>query len=395
MNNKFFTFIKNEFKLWFMLLRLAIYKMLSFIFRPYLRRKRYWILLERGNDAQDNAWHLFKYIRATHPEVNALFSTHKSSPDYRTNLKGYEKDVIEYNSFWYYMLLYNCKVMLSSHTHTYVNNIWGNIKGGWLDISGKKVFLQHGIIHNDINIFVYPHLSIDLVCSGSHNEFELLKSVFKYPDSHLCYTGLARFDNLHDCETKKQVLIMPTWRSCYSRLTPDQFKETDFYKEYKRILTNSSLLHTLEENDYNLVFYNHYEFQKFNSLFAPFCGGRVRLAFFGELNVQQLLKESRLLVTDFSSIYYDFLYMRKPIIFFLLNQEEFRANQYGKDYDNPNDFGYVVEKSDGVVEQIINHLNNNCTIDDKYLEFSKMIFPLYDRHNCERIYNRVRELIDN
>ena len=87
--------------------------------------------------------------------------------------------------------------------------------------------------------------------------------------------------------------------------------------------------------------------------------------------------------------------MRKPIIFFLLNQEEFRANQYGKDYDNPNDFGYVVEKSDGVVEQIINHLNNNCTIDDKYLEFSKMIFPLYDRHNCERIYNRVRELIDN
>ena len=198
MINKVFNYIKHKIKLWFMLLRLAIYKMLSFLFRPFLKKKCYWILLERGNDAQDNAWHLFKYIRATHPEVNTLFSIHKSSPDYRTNLKGYEKDVIEYNSLWYYILLYNCQVMLSSHAHTYVNNIWGNIKGSCLDISGKKVILHHGVCHNDNIIYTFPNLCVDINFCGASNEFELFKSVFKYPDSHLCYAGLARFDNLHD-----------------------------------------------------------------------------------------------------------------------------------------------------------------------------------------------------
>jgi CDP-glycerol glycerophosphotransferase (TagB/SpsB family) len=394
MIRKIVSYVNNKVSLWMQLLRIFVFKILSFIYIPFLKKNKYWLFLERGNDAQDNAWHMFKYVINNHPEINALYAIHKDSKDYRSNLQGYESNVIEYDSFRYYMLLYNCQVMLSSHAHTYVQRVWGNIVGGCLDIKGKKVLLQHGIVHNHMTAFIYPRLHIDLMMCGAKNEYNLNRKIFGYPESCLCYAGLARFDNLHEYQTKKQVLIMPTWRSRYSRLTAGQFKETDFYREYKNILTNPSLIKSLEEKDYNLVFYNHYEFQKFNSLFRPFCTGRVQLKFFGEQSVQQLLKESCLLVTDFSSIYYDFLYMRKPIIFFLLNQEEFRANQYGKDYDNPNDFGDVVEESDYVVQQIIKNLNNNCEINARCLQFSKTIFPLYDQCNCMRIYNRVQELIN-
>lgn len=33
--------------------------------------------------------------------------------------------------------------------------------------------------------------------------------------------------------------------------------------------------------------------------------------------------------------------MKKPIIFFLPDQEEFGEQQYGKDFDDPADFGIV------------------------------------------------------
>ena len=32
-----------------------------------------WIIAERGNDAGDNGYHLFKYIRKHHPELNIKY----------------------------------------------------------------------------------------------------------------------------------------------------------------------------------------------------------------------------------------------------------------------------------------------------------------------------------
>ena len=365
---------------------------MSFLFAPVLRKRNYWVLLERGNDAQDNAWHLFRYLVDKQPDVNAVYAIRKTSPDYQSNLAGYEGRTIEYGSLWYYLVLYNCRVLLSTHAHTYLPHLWSNVKGGIWDIMGKKIHLHHGVVHRNNSVYMFPNLDVDLNLCGAVNEYILFKTVFKYPDSHLNYTGMARFDNLHDCQTKRQVLIMPTWRAKYVNYTKEQFKNTDFFKSYKYILSNHSLVSTLEKNDYELVFYNHYEFQKYNELFEPFCKGRVHLRSFGEQKVQELLKESRLLVTDYSSIYYDFLYMRKPIVFFLLHQADFNSSQYGERFDDPKMFGDVAEQVEDTVSFIVKHVNNDCTIEDQYLAYADEIFPLYDKLNCERIYRSVSDL---
>ncbi len=393
MIKKIFLFALRQIQIWFRLLRLTSLKILSLVFRPFLRKREYWLLLERGFDAQDNAWHMFKFLREQHPEINSVYAIHKDSLDFQSNLSGYENNVIEYNSIWYYIVLYNCKVMISTHVHTYIYKTWSVVKGGVLDIKGKKVTLHHGICHNQNNLYKYPNLDVDLNFCGAKNEYELFKSVFGYPDSCLCYAGMARFDNLHNNQLKRQVLVMPTWRVRYTGMTKKEFEATDFFTAYKSILTDDILLKSLEDYDYNLIFYNHFEFQKFNSSFSSFCNGRVQLKYFGEQSVQHLLKESKLLVTDYSSVYYDFLYMRKPIVFFLLNQMVFRASQYGKDYDDPRDFGDVVESSEEVVTEIISHLKNDCILDKRFLDYSKSVFPLFDQHNRERIYQRIADLI--
>lgn len=350
--------------------------------------------MERGFDAQDNAWHFFKYLKNSHPEVDARFAIVRSSPDYATNLSPYKSDILEYGSLKYFIELFNAKYLISTHLQTYVyyNSIYQWFSHSIFEIKAKKVFLQHGIIHNFHPTFEYPKLDINLFIAGANNEYQLLTTLFKYPKDIAKYTGLARFDNLFNCNPRRQVLIMPTWRAKYAGYNKKDFENTDFFVSYKEILTDKKLIETLRQLDYEILFYNHYEFQKFNESFEPLCKDRVRLIKFGEKKVQELLKDASLLVTDYSSVYYDFFYMKKPIIFFKLNKEEFESSQYGIDYDNPSDFGHVSYTARATIELITTILKNDCLFEDKFNSHHSKVFTLYDPKNCERTYNAIVRL---
>lgn len=382
-------------------IRSQLYKILiiilcciSFPFRFILNKKNIWLILERGYDAQDNAWHFFKYIKKYHPEINVYFAIVKSSPDYHTNLSAYKADIVEYGSIKYFILLFCSSYVISTHlqTYAYFKSIYSWLSHSIFDTKAKKVFLQHGIIHNFFPSFEYPKLSIHLFISGAYNEYSLFTSLFRYPDSIVKYTGLARFDNLFNYNKKKQVLIMPTWRSKYAGYTSSEFAKTDFYIAYKQILTDTRLHTALYNSGYELIFYNHYEFQKFNSLFERLCSERVTLIRFGEKKVQDLLKDASLLVTDYSSVYYDFFYMKKPVLFFKLNKTEFEASQYGVDYDNPHDFGYVTLTSTATINKIIDLIECECKFEPRFINWHNSIFPIYDNNNCQRIYDSIIKL---
>ena len=113
---------------------------------------------------------------------------------------------------------------------------------------------------------------------------------------------------------------------------------------------------------------------------------------FGQMTVQDMMKESAALVTDYSSVYYDFIYMAKPILFFQLNKAEFLKNQYGVDYDNVEDFGYVTYDTEATIIQILDMLEKDCIMQDKYREHMKKVYPLHDNKNRQRIYEEILKL---
>lgn len=377
------------------LTRVQTFHIIAVLARPIMKHKHYWILLERGVDAQDNAWHLLRYIRKEHPEVNVRFAIRKSSPDYKSNLKEYQDVVVEYNSLKYYLLLFNADVMASTHIQTYLypHVLTGMVKGGLFDMTGRKIFLQHGVLHRVIKPLVFPQIDVDMIVCGAKIEHDLLLKEYNYPASIAVHTGLARFDNLYDCKLKKQILIMPTWRIMFASLSVDEFSECDFFKSYKALLTDRRLLSKLEEKGFEIAYYNHFEFQKFNSCFQSLCSKNVHLVPFGSIRVQELLKQSMVLVTDFSSIYYDFLYMGKPIVFIAQDEDKFSATQYGKRYDGSlSDFGYATFNNDEAVSALLNILDSDCRLEPKFIEQQKRVFPVRDRNNCERIYNSILQL---
>lgn len=160
------------------------------------------------------------------------------------------------------------------------------------------------------------------------------------------------------------------------------------------MIKNEDLIQCCKKNNLTIKFYLHYSLQKYSHLFKS--NDVVKIVLFGEEVVQDLLKESRLLVTDFSSVYFDFGYMRKPVVHFQFDESTFNDEHYTKGYfDYRRDgFGDICLTVDGTVDSIIKVIQNNFDVEEKYLKRMNANFAYRDNKNCERIYNRICELRD-
>jgi CDP-glycerol glycerophosphotransferase (TagB/SpsB family) len=120
----------------------------------------------------------------------------------------------------------------------------------------------------------------------------------------------------------------------------------------------------------------------------------VVIASIEEYDIQTLLKESKLLITDYSSVFFDFAYMNKPTIYYQFDEEDFFGSQYDKGYFDyrDNGFGDVVTQKRALLEAIKKVVNNNFEMEEKYKERIKGFFVLHDEKNRERIYNEIIKL---
>ena len=123
---------------------------------------------------------------------------------------------------------------------------------------------------------------------------------------------------------------MPTWRMSYKNLNDSQFIKTSFYLNYSSILSDQEIQLKLKEKGYRCFDLYHFEFQKFNHLFECFESKYIHILKFGTKRVQDLLKDANLLITDYSSIYYDFFYMKSLSFFFCRIRRSLGSNNMGR-----------------------------------------------------------------
>ena len=107
---------------------------------------------------------------------------------------------------------------------------------------------------------------------------------------------------------------------------------------------------------------------------------------------KNLLIKSSLLITDYSSVFFDFSYMKKPIIYSHFDYEQYRNLHYQNGYFDYrlNGFGPVCTNLDDCIDKIINEILNGCKLKYKYLKRIKKFFAFFDNHNNDRIYNAIR-----
>lgn len=363
--------------------------------RLFYRNKGIWLIGERPDEAQDNGYMFYRYVVEKHPERNAYYVIKRDSYQ-REKVAGIGK-VINYGSWKHWLMYFGCEAVICAHicgvlpsTHWRYKALASKHK----QKNKKIVFLQHGIISSNIPSLYKKKTNVDLFICGAKPEYYYVRNCFHYRDNEVKYTGLARYDALHEFTVKKQIVIMPTWRTWLVK-KGYHIETSEYVKEWNRVISDRAMIEAAKKAGYQIIFYLHFMMQFARDLF-PSVDENVVIADPKEYDVLTLLKESALLITDFSSVFFDFAYMRKPSLFFQFDRERHSGEHYQKSYFNykKNGFGKVADTAPELVENVIEALDNGVVLSEKYNKRINRYFPLFDGKNCERIYKEIEKLVE-
>ncbi|WP_340578892.1 CDP-glycerol glycerophosphotransferase family protein, partial [Staphylococcus aureus] len=159
----------------------------------------------------------------------------------------------------------------------------------------------------------------DLFVVSSKREKDIITSDYGFKSNEVILTGLSRFDSLIKerknnklkVKKKKKVLIMPTWRPGLDNLTDEEFKQTEYYKAFFSLINNRFIKDLANKNNIEFNIFMHRNFQKYNHLFNS---NFVKILSDNDYNIKDLLYDSSLLITDYSSVALDFAIMRRKVI---------------------------------------------------------------------------------
>lgn len=356
--------------------------------------RNYWLISENRNEARDNGYWFFKYLKENRPEQKCHYAINKKSSDYQ-NVKKY-KGVISFATprhwFWYIVSDKNISSQKNGSPNAFVVYFFEIV----LKFRKKsRVFLQHGITINDGPWLHFENTNYKLFITGCSYEDEYIKEKFNYPEGHVKLTGFARFDGLHNFEVDKNLLlIMPTWREEINFKNSKKsfdFKNTKYYQYWSSLLNNPDFLNLIEKYNKKVIFYLHREFQQYVGEFSK-ISDRIIIGNSKEYDVQGLLKKANYLISDYSSVIFDFAYMRKFVGLYQFDEEDFRRAQYNPgflDYHKSPLFKWTSNSSDLI------KVLDDCFKKDDYqinMKYINEYFPLYDNHNCERIYHAISKM---
>lgn len=360
-----------------------------------LKHKKIWIVCENGETARDNGYWFYKYIKENKKDISCYYVIKKDSKDYKKvkNLGN----IIEFRSLKHWLYYLSSKYNISSQKNGNPNQPFFYILHVVLNLFNNRVFLQHGITKDDADWLYYKNTKFRYFICGAKDEYEYIKKKFGYPKNNVQYTGFARFDNLHNIKIeKKQILFMPTWRNWLGRETNKlgnkiDFTSTDFYKFWSELLKDVELNKFIETNNLEILFYPHINMQKY---LKDFYQTNKNIKFLNTSNdIGEILKTSAILVTDYSSVFMDFAYMRKPIIFFQFDKDKYRQMQYKEGYFNyeRDGFGPVLENVNEVVNYIKLSYKNDFETPNEYRKKMDNFFEINDTNNSERIYQLLKK----
>ncbi|EMW1594644.1 CDP-glycerol glycerophosphotransferase family protein [Campylobacter coli] len=362
-------------------------------FQKRLPKSNIWLFADKDYEADDNAEHLYRYIMQNHPEQEIVFALRKESSDWE-RLKKEGFNLVEFGSFEFERIIKKASKVISSHSDEYLIR--------YITPRQQFIFLQHGVIKDDLSKWLNSK-KIDLFITSTKAEYDSIANDYnhyKFGKKEAVLTGLARHDVLlkNNKTNTKQILVMPTWRvnivgtaiNSGARGLKDDFKESEYFRKWNLLLDSNTLQKLCEKYDYTIVFNPHPNIIPYLKDFN--IPSYVKIANHNE-SLQELFCNSSLMITDYSSVAFEMVYLNKPVIYYQFDHEEFFSSHiYQKGYfDYEKDgFGPVVEDEESLLKELENLLQNDCNPFGIYKDNIDSTFAFKDGKCCERIYKVIK-----
>lgn len=221
------------------------------------------------------------------------------------------------------------------------------------------------------------------VVTSSLTEARHFIELGNYPEEVLYITGLPKFDKNTLSSTADRIVIMPTWRPWEYNEARYDFTETKYYKMIERII--DAIPQKYHEKITVLV----------HPLFLDAVRGKdypLKQYISTESKYDDILKETKVLITDYSSIAYDSFYRGSNVIFYWEEKDESLEN-YGENtklmLNISNAFGDVCMNPQDLSNCIENNIKGGQ--DPKYVENYREIVTYEDGKNTDRLIELMKK----
>ena len=107
-------------------------------------------------------------------------------------------------------------------------------------------------------------------------------------------------------------------------------------------------------------------------------------------DINELYVVSDLLITDYSSVFFDYANLKRPILFYMYDLAAYRDDIRGFYLDLSELPGPIVETEEALIEAIPQALSGDA-YDEKYQRFHARFNALDDGHASERVVKRLLE----
>ena len=143
------------------------------------------------------------------------------------------------------------------------------------------------------------------------------------------------------------------------------------------------------------VFYLHQNAQVYSEYFKS-ASARITIGLTDNYDIQTLLKQAAVLITDYSSVCYDFAYMHKPVIYYQFDRKTFEEKQYapGDNFSyEANGFGNVCDDINDLMAELRSLENADNAMADKFIKRVDGYFSFFDHENCSRIHSAIAAML--
>ena len=396
-------FIKKIYNFFFQLLINNLIRILS----PLIKKKNnYWVFsMDGGNDLSGNVLFFLEYVSKKHDNIKAICFLNKKKRKKFENSNIVFCNVNSLKSFYYALI---SKVLICSYEiaidhinfdskKTIKVNLW---HGGGI----KKIqYLDKKILKSLSNLSLKQKIKNKLLGYVKHEDYDFIgykAEIFKdvminaFNNKNVFLNGNPRDDyfyrkidrseifkknKINDLKEKKIIAYLPTFR---------ENSKNDTLK----LITKKKHLNYLRENNIAIIHKLH-PYRNYDS-----SVGDELIYHSRDLETQDLLKISDILITDYSGTYFDFLHLMKPIIFYpfdyneYINKErEFWFDDYFDDTFTP---GPKCRNEEQLFKSIVDYVEKPNKDHKLRLEALNTFQAYKDGKNCSRTYNFINSIVE-
>jgi hypothetical protein len=187
----------------------------------------------------------------------------------------------------------------------------------------------------------------------------------------VCLPKWDKYDKIKSKEIEKSIFIFFTWR----QLKKDKNISFEYINNIIKLINSDILNKKIIEKNISLYYCLHHQFSQYKNMIKI---NQIKLNYITNDQISETLMKSSLLITDFSSVIFDFIYKRKPIIIYIPDSEDpsikdnYNIN-YIKIINNIKNGKMHFENKYNTTEQVINktifYIDNNFELESNMKKF--------------------------